>query len=138
MSVKTIVQFNHFERLLERMLHATDGALDRSARTVRTDAQSLVHVDTGATKASVYVSSPNGSDYGDAIGAAAGMDRHATMLPAEHVGKHEALVGVADAAGIYEEYGTRYVPAHPFLTPAAEGRRDHFTEAVRSALEAVV
>lgn len=46
---------------------------------------------------------------------------------------YEVVVG--ERYGIYHEYGTRYMPARPFLTPAVEDIRPFYEDRVRQAIE---
>jgi HK97 gp10 family phage protein len=138
MGISFHVEYDHLPELLDKLLKDVDHQLAESADQVRKDAQSLVHVRTGATRASIYVSSPEGSDYGDAVSQASALAPKTPMLPEEKpAGPHEAVVGVALSAGIYEEYGTRYAPAIPFLTPAAEGHKPHFEKAMSDLIDAL-
>lgn len=45
------------------------------------------------------------------------------------------LVYVGAEYGIYQEYGTRKMPAHPYFTPAVEAVRPQFEAAVAAALK---
>lgn len=136
MGVSIKLEFNHLEEILSQLHHDLDTELDKAAKQVRKDAQDRVHVKTGATRASMYVSSPLGSDYGGAVGQASSLDPKAQILPEEHPeGEHSAIVGVADAAGLFEEYGTAHMPAHPYLTPSAEGHTPDFTRGMQDVLD---
>ena len=44
------------------------------------------------------------------------------------------LITVGAEYGIYQEYGTRFMPAHPYFTPAVEAVRPQFEAAVAAAL----
>lgn len=55
---------------------------------------------------------------------------HGTMT-----GETEGEVAVGVEYGVYQEYGTRYMPAHPFMTPAAEAVRPAFEAGARQIAE---
>jgi len=106
------------------------------ARDVRDLAEATAARLTGSMAASIYVTTHDGSDYGERTAEAMALNSKAVML--EEVtpdGPNEAVVGVAASHGIYVEYGTRYAPAQPFLTPAADAAIAHAPERVTARLE---
>lgn len=135
MGIKVKVVFNHLPNIYDRILAAGDKALDAHARTVADEARGRVHVESGATKASIYVSTPKGSTYGDAVSEAQARDPKAHMTPEEKPGRHGAVVGVADAAGVYEEYGTVHMAARPFLGPAHDAHITALEKAIADAIK---
>jgi HK97 gp10 family phage protein len=95
---------------LEEYRSELEGVVGDIAEGVRTEAQSLVPVDTGTLR--------------DAIGV-------------HHEG-FEAEVGVFDKDAYYGrfiEFGTVRRPSNPFLGPAAEMERGRVVERVREALK---
>ncbi len=46
----------------------------------------------------------------------------------------EALIGVGAEYGIYQEMGTRFMSARPFMRPAVENNRERIAEIIRQAL----
>jgi HK97 gp10 family phage protein len=110
-----------------------------AARDLRDEAAARAPYDTGSLAASIYVATPQGSDYDERAGEAAALNPKVVLLPeVERPGPGEAVVGVAAEHGLYLEYGTRYMPAQPFLTPAADAARQAVTEHVAARLEMLV
>jgi HK97 gp10 family phage protein len=52
-------------------------------------------------------------------------------------GEAEGEVTVGQDYGVYQEFGTRFQPGTPFMTPAAEAERAPFQARVASALNEV-
>lgn len=78
----------------------------QSAQRIAERARSSVHVITGKTRNSIRaVPTANG-----------------------------AMVTAGEGA-LYEEFGTRYRSAHPFLLPAAEAERPSFLQKIKDALK---
>lgn len=94
------------------------------AMRIRDTAKDNLHVgygvDTGAMQQSISAITSEGSDYGENVAAAAGMNPKAVFAPEPALGgPHEAAVVVpVDYAGHVEFGGAN--PAQPFLTPAVE------------------
>ncbi len=85
-------------------------AVRKTAYDIARDAQAAVPVDTGATKASI------GVDFGGSSGSLA-----------------SATIGPTTSYAPYLEYGTRRMPARPFMGPAA----DRHIPALAQALEQI-
>jgi len=108
------------------------------ARQVQVGAVSNAVRDTGSMAEGVYVTTTDGSDYGERTAAAT--DANPKVVILEEVtpdGPGEAIVGCAAGHSIYVEYGTRSMPAQPFLTPAAEAARGGMADAVKVRIESI-
>lgn len=90
---------------------------------------------TGATRASVYKQTDEGSDYDEAVAAARKLDSNAAFTPSGNIatlageGQAEAAVGVATSHAPFVENGHynirsgSYVAPQPFLAPSVEADR---------------
>lgn len=99
------------------------GFLEVGVRVV-TQAKALVPVEFGVLGASIMLSSPLDPEYGLGVapeknGGGKGGGGDAPKI-SQVAGKHEAYVGTAVEYGIYQEFGTRKMPAQPFLRPAIQ------------------
>jgi HK97 gp10 family phage protein len=47
----------------------------------------------------------------------------------------QAIVAVGAEYGLYQEMGTRFMPAHPYLRPALEGNRERIAQIIRDAIQ---
>jgi len=89
-----------FEWLGQKILHKIDEDIDRrmhaAGRKIVAKARSLAPVDTGALRDSI--------DY--------------LVMYNESGGRHELLIQVGMPYGIFQEFGTRNIPPHPYIRPA--------------------
>lgn len=121
------------------LLDALPG-LERAAAEVRHEIADAVHdaaftnaaEDTGALKASLYITDERGSTYGPAVGAASGKNKGFAALPEVPAELDTTIVAVAAEYGAEAEYYTGPVNPnnHPYFTPAVEGQRQRFAQAV--------
>jgi len=93
-------------------------ALRNVAFTVERLAKQKAPVDTGALRASIYTAIGNENSPPDVDDGAARV-----RLP-DPAGQLVAHVGPSVDYGIYQELGTRLVPAQPFLLPAVRAAED--------------
>jgi HK97 gp10 family phage protein len=103
-TVKTQILYNNLPSIIKD-LRADSAMLSyRTAETIKADARRNVHVITGNLR--------------DSIVREKVKEKH-----------HRIVVGMS--YGAFEEYGTRFRPAHPFLRPAVERARAEFRMGVR-------
>lgn len=124
------------------LLPQVPGALDRSiskvVRKAAFDIQRIAMqnapVDLGALKGSIYVVTHKSSTYDAAVNAAESANPQVELLPEVErpANDRTAFVAVGVTYGIYQEFGTTKMPAHPYLTPAAELVRPQYLDAMRS------
>lgn len=107
-SLKVSIGKSKLGGLTKRVRDRIDLAVKKTALDIEADAKTLAPVDTGALRSSIQAEFPS-------------------ELYAE--------VNVGVDYGIYQEYGTRDMPAQPFMTPATERRRVPFTQAVQQAIK---
>lgn len=134
--VEIITLFNRLPELA-LLLQVVVGQLVRKAAfDIQALAAVLAPVDLGALKSSIYVVTSKDSDYAAHAAAAASLRPGATVLPEVEAPKSptQAIVAVGMDYGIYQEFGTVYQPAQPYLTPAAEVVKPQFIAAL-SGLE---
>jgi HK97 gp10 family phage protein len=112
-------------------------AIRQTAFSVEFDAKQNAPVDTGALRASIYISTKDESGYGPSIAEAIGVSISATASIATEFPQPtdplHAVVAVGMSYGPYLEFGTRFMPAQPFLGPAAIANRQFFGEMMREA-----
>jgi HK97 gp10 family phage protein len=82
-------------------------AVHKAVFDVEAQAKTRAPVDTGALRASIH---------------------------GEMTGDTEGQVTTGVDYAVFQEYGTRHMPAHPFMTPAAEAVRPSFIAAVEKAV----
>lgn len=120
---------------IDKFRQEADIAVRKTAFKIESDAKTFTPVDTGALRASIYTVTPRTSTYSSATASARGLnpDFRATV---EIQAKQELLAYVAVGAsyGVFVEYGTRRMPARPFLTPAADMNKAFFNKEIRDAL----
>jgi HK97 gp10 family phage protein len=97
--------YNRFPQIILELDPRVETALDLGRHAIALDAQSRVHVDSGDLRDSIHVD-------GDHVVA----------------GNQTAFYGAL------EEFGTTHSPAHPFLVPAAEAKREEIVGLVTAAL----
>lgn len=91
--IKVVIDTKELERIAAQLDGNTDKVLQIVARRVEQGAKMLAPVDTGALRNSIMT---------------------------EKMGENYWQVHDGVEYGIYQEFGTRYMAAHPFMTPAAE------------------
>jgi len=99
---------NNFGRMARTVAEIITDEIDATAAAVLAEGKRRVHVLSGATRASGRI---------------------------ERQGPYAADVIFGEGA-VFEEYGTRYRPPHPFLTPAMEAQRAPYFDRLQRALEA--
>jgi hypothetical protein len=105
MTMRTTLKSNEYGRLAREVQPRMDTFSKETADEVLAEAKSRVHVITGATR-----------DSGEVVKTGIGYD---VMF---------------SAGAIWEEYGNRFRPPHPFLTPASEAARSGYVEKLRRGL----
>ncbi|MDE2100088.1 MAG: hypothetical protein KGL39_22730 [Patescibacteria group bacterium] len=125
----------HLLEMAAEIEAAAQVVVETTAEAIRQGAQANAAVDTGAMKTALYVSTATESDYASVTGEAHDLNPKADVLDeVERPAPGEAIVAEAMSYGEYQEYGTSRMPAHPYLTPAAEAERANFL----AAMEAIV
>lgn len=110
-------EFNFLADIAEALDTSMDKGLLEGAQAVKAAMKAQIQangqVDTGNLEASIYVKTDDYSDYpGDAS---------EDLLPeVEAPGEHTAVVTSAADYAIYQDYGTRFQPARPFMEPAMD------------------
>lgn len=124
-------EFNFLPELIEALQKTADEAVRKAAFDIQAAAMDNAPVgETGYLKSSIYTVTDQSSSYGQGLEAPA---PGAYLLPeAEllHDGSSNALIGVGANYGVYQEMGTIYMAAQPFLGPAIEQVAPSFEEAM--------
>lgn len=89
-------------------------AVRKTAFDIEATAKDLVPVDTGATKASIFASNPDGSE----------LDEHSMS----------AEIGPTTEYSPYLEFGTSRMAPHAFMGPALDRHAPDFLHAVEQAI----
>lgn len=126
---------NDFDALIQQMIDNSQAITDETAQEVVDDAKNIVAVRSGATRASVYMSSKRKSTYADAVSEAEGANPKGNIQPEVTAeSDDEAVVSVAEEDSLYLEYGTSHMAAQPFLTPALESHRQKYESKLAEGL----
>lgn len=108
-------------------------AIDESAANLRETAVQMAPRDTGALRESIYINNGDQSDYSQRAGSARSLNDAAVIVPEvrpEFVlslggnppdSAYVSVIGSAVNYAIFQELGTRFMRAQPFMIPATEG-----------------
>lgn len=110
MGVELIVKVDRLPEIIAKLPDMVDGILSKVALDIEAEAKVNAPVKTGALRNSIQASQESQLSW---------------------------RIGVGVEYGLYQELGTRFMPAHPFLTPAVEHARGGFADAFR-ALESLL
>ena len=132
--------YNHFPQIASKLDEVLGQVVRKTAFDLQANMQARIRangqIDTGFMVNSVYVRTIDESNYG-----ATGEPQKKGQKKFEEVeappDKHTAYVGVGAEYGYWQNYGTRFQPARPFLEPAIETTRPSFEEAVSRVEEAL-
>ena len=137
LTFRTRIISNRIPQVIARLQDNTRATVLQAAQDFRTTANQLAPRDTGSLASSIYVNDGESSDYGERVGAAQALNREVVILPEiapEFVislsggdASTGVVVGVAASHGIFQEFGTRYMAAQPFMTPAVLRTEISFT-----------
>ncbi len=126
--------FNHFQAIADALPQACGQIVRKTAQECRMNIQHFIvsngQVLTGFMHDSVYSVTDEGSTYGQG-------HPQKGQGPLPEVGganQTTAYVAVAAPYGIFQNYGTRFIPARPFFEPGIEATRPGF-ESECQALE---
>lgn len=125
-----VVQFNHFPQIADQLDKALSKVVKATAFKAQANIQSQIQangqIDTGFMMNSVYAVTSDGSTYSGG--------EHALPEVEAPPDNKTAYVAVGALYGIYQNYGTRYLPPRPFFEPGIEATQPDF-EAALSAIE---
>jgi HK97 gp10 family phage protein len=144
MSVSVTLNNVKLVRLIGQLGPNAATAVDETARSIQELSREIAPRRTGALSQSIYVSTPNESDYGQHASAASSLNPLAQIQ--QEVTPHNAqyitgpppdtayadIVGVAVQYGLFNELGTRYMAPHPFLFPSIEPNKNTFISSMSS------
>lgn len=132
--------YNHFPEIAVALHLELAKVINTTCDALVADAQDRAPVDTSFLKGSIYKVTLDESTYGQGIGPT-----HSGSYLLPEVEKPntdlEAYVGVAANYGIYQEMGTRHMPAQPYFYPAIEAAKATFNEQIgliESSLEGII
>lgn len=122
--------YNHIPEAVKAIHEAAKKAVKKAALDVEGHAKVNAPVDTGYLRNSIYSVTADSSDY------------HGGDKSLPEVGKPEsdteAIVAVGASYGIFQEYGTRHMPAQPYLTPAADLVRGSISQVFAALIAAEI
>lgn len=122
--------FNHLPAVAKAHSRGLEAMVNKVAFVVQGHAVSGAPVDTGFLRNSIYVVTAKASTYGK-VGAATKKGSYLLPQVKRPTSRYEAFVAVAANYGIYVEYGTRYMPAQPYMSPAVYRSRQALLKEAR-------
>jgi HK97 gp10 family phage protein len=138
-TVQVTVTANRARSLASLMNKAVEKSNQKVLQRVADRARELAVRDTGAMAESVYVATPEFSDYGQRVATGQALRPEAHFEPEER--PTEPLSGVVGAPADYSslvEFGTERTPPRPFLAPAADEIQKTYLEVTVPALNEVL
>jgi hypothetical protein len=126
--------FNHFPEIIDAFDQAQALVVKKTAFDCQAHIQSQIRangqIDTGFMVNGIYVVTADTSTYGQA-GSPSG---DASLLPevARPPDNKTAYIGAGANYSIYQNNGTRSLPARPFFEPGVEATRPSFEAAMRA------
>jgi len=122
--------FNHFPQIAKQLDKALSQVVKTTAFKAQANIQSQIQangqVDTGFMLNSVYTVTSDGSTYSGG--------EHALPEVEAPPDDKTAYVAVGASYAIFQDMGTRFIPARPFFEPGIDATRSDF-EAALSAVE---
>jgi len=97
------------------------------ADAIKAQIEANGQVVTGFMRDSVYAATVNESSYGQGVAPPKGAYRLPEVKPAND---QQGVVGVAANYGVYQDLGTRYMPAHPFFDAGLAQGAAHYDTAM--------
>jgi len=108
--IGVIVKYDHTRQVTSATLRALSKAVEETAKGVKARAQANV-VNHGLVDTGFLLNS----------------------IQDKMTGEHEAEINVGAEYGVYHEYGTRHIPARPFMFPALLEERAAFIARLKKA-----
>lgn len=111
---------------------------EKAAFDIQRKAQIKTPLLTGALRNSAYTKTKKSNGFSSAVKAALGIRPEAGIVPDPDLDDSQhivAIVGFSVEYAIYQELGTKYMAARPFLVPAFDEVRKSFMQQLRSLLE---
>lgn len=105
--------------LMGQMININEEFLWRLSGKVRDRASDNAPVDTGALKTAISITTTRRSDHTSRIAKAKMLRPEARFADVSQPPENAADVHAAAHYATFQELGTRFHPAHPFLIPAA-------------------
>lgn len=126
-------EFNHFEQVLDAIVPACKDAVTKTAKAGKRNVQGHIQgngqVRTGFMLNSVYVETPEGSDYTGG--------QHAFDSVGAPPDKTTAYFAVAADYSPYQNYGTRFIPPRPFWEPGVDDTAKDYEQALGEAMRQI-
>jgi HK97 gp10 family phage protein len=125
----TSVVYNRFPEIARQFGPALHKVIVQTVDVIATTADANAPKLTGWMASTIYTVTSDGSTYGQTNGPAPG---DAYLLPEgpEVSDPYTGYAAVAANYAIFLEYGTRYMSAQPFFTPAVEEGRKRLNDAI--------
>ena len=148
-----IIRKNDIPRVQASVVEKTVEAVRDSAQFMRSYAQTIAPVDTGAFRGSLYINGPNNeSDYAEAVARAQDLNPRAVIVPElkaadvdpkvdqlrDNFGRFslpEAIVGSAVLHSLFLEEGTTRMGPRPTFRPAALVTENFFKDKMKKILD---
>lgn len=142
------IKSNRIPAVIKQLQNNAHKVVDDSAVEIQTRASQLAPVDTGSLRESIYRNNGTESDYNERVARARSLNKDLVVL--DNIDPEFAIsitgvtsdayvvvVGVAASHGIHQEFGTRFIRSHPFLTPATLGEESNFQTAMTHIADGV-
>ena len=128
---------NRIPQVVAQIEANAKAAVDETAADIQQRAEATAPRDTGSLAASIYRTNGEESDYGQRSGRASNLNDGAKILPEIRLDSvistsggtqptYGAVVAPAVSHGLFQELGTRFQRAQPFLLPATLGNESDF------------
>jgi HK97 gp10 family phage protein len=128
-TITTVVKSNRANSLKNLIGNPVAKTILRTLQTVQEEARLRAPHDTGALAASIYVSTPEFSDYAECAAEAQALRPGVEPEPEERTMEElSGNVGSCSPYASYVEFGTERAPAQPFLTPASDTIQQTYLE----------
>lgn len=132
---------DRLDGLIANLTRKTREAVDETATNIQFRAKQIAPKDTTSLSESIYINNGEESDYLQRTSTARSVNREVIILEqidpefaislGDTHAQYTQVIGVAAGHGMFIEFGTRFMPPQPYMTPAVEPERDQFVERMK-------
>lgn len=117
------IDSRELDKLIQECNPRLEKVLKKTGLQIEAKAKTFAPVDTGALKSSIHTVMQNFSDF-QGVALITSVKKRGKQLQVSQIPKPDnqlvVRVGPGVEYGVYQEYGTSRMAAHPYMTPAAE------------------
>src|SRR5215510_693058 len=136
--ISVTIRSNRIQEVIRNLGNGVERVVEQTASDIQRRASVIAPVDTSALRNSIYVSNLNGnSDYSQHAAQASALNPLAQITPEVRPGQviwlsgngnitHAAVVGPCVHYGVYQELGTRFMGAQPYMIPSILAAQNTF------------